>query len=282
MPTITQCPPHAAHLIEAPEPQFQRIALPFIPSEMDGTGEMHSPTNLSFDDIGRCQIKVRKPAPRQKPIPEYALDNNNMRAVLVRFMERRAFGNTVEGRRPMPGSDAQRLRRATAKMLGDRPRLISLIGKLSAEYVEGKNNGASPERLRELESEIENTDSQLRLMQNNFPAIVLSVMYRSYRLCEDSVTVAQALNLKPPAVRQLLHRLAQTWKLMQTESAPPTVCGRLPKTPLKRLERTRKSAARWYANLTPEQKESPAGQNQRVPALAVRRKTERLGVARGA
>jgi hypothetical protein len=139
-----------------------------------------------------------------------------MRQLLVRFMERRAFGRKVWVKRaPMPGTDVERLQRAQNKLLLDVPRLDALATKLCGEYVEGKRTGAAQERLLRLEVEIEGIDTQCRLAKS-MPEIIVGVIYRSYCLGEPSVTVAHALGLKPPAVRQLLSRLAQTWRLIQT------------------------------------------------------------------
>jgi hypothetical protein len=68
-------------------------------------------------------------------------------------------------------------------------------------------------RQQVLEQEIESLDTNLRLVDENAPATVLGVIYRSYNF--DSPAVGMALGLKPPHVRQLCWRLARTWERLQ-------------------------------------------------------------------
>jgi hypothetical protein len=67
--------------------------------------------------------------------------------------------------------------------------------------------------LRKLEIQIEALDTQL-VTVNRMVEIVAGVVYY-YSLGCNSVQVARALAIKPPAVRQLLWRLHRTWARIQ-------------------------------------------------------------------
>jgi hypothetical protein len=159
-------------------------------------------------------------------------------------------------------------------LLADVPRLEALATKLCIEYTEAKNYGARKKWLKHAAVEIEVVDSQI-IMSKRLPEIICGVIYRSYCSGDNSVEVAQALGLKPPAVRQLLSRLSKVWKKMQTEDAAPTVAGHLWKTPRHKLAQRGAARAKrhallmpaensarllaastkastWFANLTPE------------------------------
>jgi len=85
---------------------------------------------------------------------------------------------------------------------------------LCNELVALKAAGGDPARQRVLEVQIEALDTQVRMAQENWPAVTLAIVYRSYNLHENSCEVAQALSVKPPHVRQVLARLNQAWKRM--------------------------------------------------------------------
>jgi len=268
MPTVTICAPSAKHVLP-PQPSFFN---PYrhapVGAEMDGDGEMTSATRLSFSDYERMSVQTRNAAVyRQKPTPEYALDHNKMRRLLVRFMEARAFSKKQIAA-GLTGSDATRLQRAQEKLAADRPRLIALADKLCKEYTEAKSYGAHKEWLKHAAGEIENVDTQLRMQEENFPAVVLGVIYRSYCCGDNSVEVGNALSMKPPFVRQLLARLKKTWNQIQAEDAAPTAAGRLRKTPLKRLVAERAESAKWFANLTPEKREARKARDRIASSIA--------------
>jgi hypothetical protein len=248
---LEKCSPADAHGILAPQPIFADRQQYAVHAEVDGDGDWTSP-GISFDDYSKMRTFTKSATYRQKPIPIYATDPNSMRRLIVRVMERRAFGK----RGPGIGTDACRLSRAHAALLADIPRQESLLTSLCARYVDGQKNGADPATLRTLRIEIEGIDTQIRTAEK-LPTTLVGIVYRSYCLGEDSVTVGAAFGILPPSVRQLLNRLGGTWKLMQTEPPPAhTVCGRIRRTPPAVLERKKADAAQWFANLTPEEKEA--------------------------
>jgi hypothetical protein len=259
MASTTYCSPAAAHGVE-PEHQFAGRPTFAVSGHAEADGEFVT-TGLAFEDYKRMQTFSKKPTPRRKPVPSYATNPDDMRRLLVRFLEIRAFGALVECRRgPLPGSDAYRLRRAHMRLLDDVPRLDALAEKLCHRYVEGKRNGMSAAELRSLEIEIEGTDS-LSIIASRTPEIVLGVIYRSYCCHENSVVVGERLGLKPPSVRALLHRISKVWSRMQIENAPPSAVGSLPKESPERLEQRRKTSSKWYSSLTEEERSARMDRN---------------------
>lgn len=138
---------------------------------------------------------------RQKPVPEWAVNNAALRELLTRFFERRAGFRYAQ-----PGTPKERLDRAQAALLAQVPRRIDTIKKLCRELVAVRKQDPNSRRVATLTVEIEALDTQLRLVQSG-PAIVLGIVYHYYRNGYTSAEIGQVLKLKPPNVRQILRRL---------------------------------------------------------------------------
>jgi len=65
------------------------------------------------------------------------------------------------------------------------------------------------ERLRVLDTEIQNRDSQLCIIERGVGAVVAAIVYMYFRLGYDSVEVAEQLRLKSPLVHQVIWKLAR-------------------------------------------------------------------------
>jgi hypothetical protein len=176
-------------------------------------GEWRS-SGIAFEDYTRFNTQNHKPsAERRLPTPDWAVNDDKLREVLVVYLEHRARAGHKQ-----PGTQAERLARAVAKLRASTPAKIALIKKLNHEYATLKRSDPRHPRLRKLEIQIENLDTQLRLMIR--PAeVLIGVVYYYYRARLDSVGTGLALGIKPPAVRQTLRRLRRTWERMGT--APP-------------------------------------------------------------
>jgi len=68
-----------------------------------------------------------------------------------------------------------------------------------------------PTALRRLEAQIANIDSDI-FLASRLPEIVASVIYAYFRLCWNSVSVAEHLSIKSCAVRQMIYRVGRTAK----------------------------------------------------------------------
>lgn len=167
---------------------------------------------ISFDDYSRMQTHVRKlSASRRLDTPEWAVNQDKLRELLVVFLEDRA----LSGKKRFSGTLADRLAKAQGKLIADCENLKGLLDKLCREYVAVKKKNALDPRVKKLQIEIEGLDTRIRFEgKDGGASLVLGVVYYYYRCGLDSVAVAKQLGCKPPQVRQILWRLARTWDKM--------------------------------------------------------------------
>lgn len=207
-------------------------------------------TGIAFEDYARMSTHSHKASgERRLPTPVWAVNDGLLRELLVKFMEERAGF-----RRKQKGGLLERLERANAAVLAQRPRQIAVLTKLCKEYVAVKKYGAhqdctdeevmrlaekilgktplcaevAREKLakkyaRDWEIEIEGIDTYLRYTKNGGAGTVAAIVWLYYRVGLDSVGVGGELNLKPPHIRQILWRLHETWKGISSEHVPDTV-----------------------------------------------------------
>jgi hypothetical protein len=217
---LQKCAPAAAHLIEAPQPIFADRHQYAVHAEMDGDGDMVTTTGIAFEDYRVMTTQIHKRSgERRLPTPEWALDQTKLRAVIVRYFECRAFGSGLR-KHPIVGTEKERLARAQAKLVLDKEKKLAILDGLCREYVALKKDGSDPARVRKLEQLIEGLDTQIALVDRG-PAPFVAMIYFYYSLRMDSVGTAEALSIKPPAVRQSLFRLSNVWKELNGEPALP-------------------------------------------------------------
>jgi hypothetical protein len=208
LPKITILPPGP----ERPELHFdQRLRSGKMPVSVDfrAGGEVES-NQLSYEDYRGMSTQIHKlESFRRLDKPLWAMSDDLLRAVLVRYMEDRAM---LKG--PQPGSEKERLARAQKKLADLRAPRITSLQRLCAEY-----KSAAPERKQKLAQEIANVDTQLRT-EEFMPALVIGTVHAYYRRGLDSVATAEELGLRPPHVRQLLWRLHRTWEHMNEWRGP--------------------------------------------------------------
>lgn len=201
-------------------------------------------TGLAYEDYTRFATHTHKESgERRLPTPVWALNNNQFAEVLVTFMEERS-GMRTKQRGPL----LERLARAQARihevvLPSYRKQLVDLCKRFTRYQQHGRYGEWTEEQVREeytrkfnkdalpftdtvlaprfrMESQniekisilIENRDTFIR--ESNNPTagagIIARVVYLYYRAGLDSVGVGQELGLKPPHVRQILWRLADT------------------------------------------------------------------------
>jgi hypothetical protein len=218
MPAITYCPPAPAHITLEPLPAFnhgkkvtQDLEAIYCRLE-DGTLGYGSKGLDGSDFYGNStadrpgmQVAIHKPSgQRRLNTPAWALRNDMLANVIAQYCLNRASYRCVP--KPPIGA-AEKL--ALAKMLSKRrkKRLTEQLDRLCHRYVAIKNQ-IPPDyaALRNLEIEIENTDTSIRIV-DNAAEIAAGVVYHYYHRHADSVAVGQALGLKPPHCRILLYRL---------------------------------------------------------------------------
>jgi hypothetical protein len=188
------------HELAFDQHQFFRPGVP-VHADYAGNGEFSS-TGISFDDYSKMHAGQQSLfRGRRVPPPRWALNDVELREVLVRFLERRA-GLL----KPCGGTHAQRIRRARAKLKSRVPTQSALLDRMCRDYVASKRKRKTKTaRLRMQEMEIENLDTQLRMV-DPLP-VVARVVYLYHRCGLDSVQVGTAVHLKPPHIRGLLWRL---------------------------------------------------------------------------
>lgn len=182
-----------------------------VSAEFHGQDTWSSP-GVDFSDYTRMSTYTKKLAPnRRLATPPWALNDEMLRGIIVRFVEARA--NIKDRKQNVAADDLKsRLAAAQARMAERRPLMIRTLDGLCRAYVTVKNS-ESPEAecLRKLEVEIENYDTQLRI-NDDIAAKLAGVVHLYYRMGLDSVAVAQELNLKPPHVRMMCHKMWQVAK----------------------------------------------------------------------
>jgi hypothetical protein len=162
-------------------------------------------TGISFVDYSRMHVFARhvKNVHWRKGTPEWTVNDQQMRNVILTFLERRYYITSLV---PTGATDADRLARIeTHAKFQAKARQKHLDDRLDA-HRKALDEGAPAKRLRELELEAQNADS--RAMFDRRPVELLNaVVYLSYRLGYNSTTVAEQLKMRAPAVRVLLYRL---------------------------------------------------------------------------
>lgn len=208
------------------------------------TAEGWESTGLAYEDYTRFATHTHKESgERRLPTPNWALNNFQLAKVLVTFMEERSGL-----RKPSGGDLRERLKRAQDRIHevvipSYRKQLVELCLQFNRYKEKGRYTEWTDEQLREeytrkfhkdalpftdtvlapryrMEANtiektailIENRDTFIRESVNPTAGagIIARIVYLYYRVGLDSVGVAQECGLKPPHVRQILWRLADT------------------------------------------------------------------------
>lgn len=198
-------------------------------------------TGISFQDYGRMHVMRRaRVQERRLPTPLWAIRDEWLRILLVTYLEERFYckppvGQTLTVRLDLARRSAlyyaPRKRELLDQWLDDYHVIAKTrLGGLSDEQVleaflglrevkgqlpidvEVARNYMTSKKLRDLEIQIQNIDTDLVLTEKGHAEVIVAVVYLYYRLGWDSVTVAEQLGLKSPHVRQVLARLHGTWR----------------------------------------------------------------------
>lgn len=172
-------------------------------------------TGLDFADYARMGTQQRKQSgERRLATPEWALNPEKLRALIVRLMELRAYFMF-----PQPGTDAERLERAQ-RFITDwwLPKKTATLNRLCERFVALKKDPtATHEQIEKLSQIIESLDSEICILQKpeKGAEVLAGIVHHYYGVGLDSVGVATELGIKPPAVRQVLFSMHRVWKRMQ-------------------------------------------------------------------
>jgi ribosomal protein L37E len=200
---VTKCPPRNAYLLDPEQPVFgmRRSENLAVSATYHGAAGWSSP-GISFGDYDGMATQTHKiTIHRRRPMPDFMNHPDQLRAIIVRFVEQRAFGHHTE---KLSGTLAERLVRAEQELLARRPGKIKVFDGLCERWAELKNAGDPYAAKVALQIEVK--DTELR-MDERITAIITAVLYLSYKVGMKSNEVSAELGgIKPPLVRQILHR----------------------------------------------------------------------------
>ena len=173
--------------------------------EFRAGGEIDS-TGISFEDYGRMHMHTRKLfAFRKLPVPAWALNNDQLRAVITRCVEARA--HVGHHNILFTGTYAERLALAKQIIAARRQDHIDQCDRMLALHrlVQSKC-GDTPAVREVIARKVQEADTQI-ITDEKIELLLLGVAYRYWRLGETSPEVGAALGIKPPLVRQLCWRM---------------------------------------------------------------------------
>ena len=155
---------------------------------------------ISFVDFGSMHVHRRKTQERRLPAPEWALNDEGTRRVVLRFCE----GHV--GIRKGFGTDAERMQAIRDKAKAILPNKEAQVEIALRQFHE--LNGAQPEGThRDFSIQVQNRDTQIQVLRRGLPELATAAVYLYYRLGWSSVAVAEQLKIKSPAVREWLYRM---------------------------------------------------------------------------
>ena len=176
-------------------------------------------TEIAFSDASAFHF-TRGLSPklgRKTPTPEWALSDEKLRQVVIAYLEVRFYIW------PQPGATYDDRIAAIRKASALRATTYrEHVRTMLAAY-----RTIEADRQQKFATEIQNLDTQV-VLADRLVEVVLHAVYLSYRLNYNSVQVAEATGLKPPAVRALLWRLRKTWDWLSTTGIRPPHGGRGP------------------------------------------------------
>ncbi len=148
-------------------------------------------------------------AVRRSPTPAWVLRDEQVREVLVAYLEGRFYI------REQQGTLQDRIARCRVKAESQLPRKREKLQELIESFRElSRLPGTKPSALQLLERQIMNIDTDIYLT-TKLPEIAAAVAYLFWRLNWNSVSIAEELQLKSPHIRQLLYRLNPTYEKME-------------------------------------------------------------------
>lgn len=203
--SLKKCPPMPAHGLAAPEPAFGNRYKQPVSVEFHADGEVTA-TGFSFEEYAFAQTRIRKlHGERRLPTPSWAFDYAQQRELLARFWEMRA--GILHPRIDTP---EKRLRYAYRRYMRKYvPKFRETLHELCHEFVACQD----PKRRRQLEIEIQGTDTQLRTAEQG-PALIVGIIHHYYAVGLDSVGTGAELGVRPVSVRQTLNRLHKMHRAM--------------------------------------------------------------------
>jgi hypothetical protein len=211
--TYTQFPPQPE---QSSTPHFDKFQFD------NGRGRFLKGSKLDFRDMERMHLFPisNQQKGRRTGIPAWALSNQSLQKVLVHYLSTRfAVKNTkgnLQQRLALCTAAGKKRARKEKQRTEERIREYRAIfgerfHELETERYErlfcsALRGESLAERLKRVELQIHNSDGAA-FVSARAAAIAASVCYLAYRLGWPSPSIAEHLDLRAPAVRQILHRL---------------------------------------------------------------------------
>lgn len=212
---ITHCPPSERPSLHYDKHNFNRsgrmIAATRVSRDEDGLLDWQS-TGIALSEVdhmnGWTPLHNLAKGRRFDP-PSFAVNDKDLRLVIVHAIERRAYGSSkriLDSARHTGLTLVERLKRAEDKCRARAGRMSTILDRLCREFVTLRNDRTDDKRLGTVQTLIQQTDTQLRIDQH--PAEVYGyILYSYFRTGAASHQVAADLGLHAPAIRQLLFRI---------------------------------------------------------------------------
>jgi hypothetical protein len=190
-----------------------RRHLPVQHATFNAEGEAES-NGVDWGDFNRMGSISHKLNAHRRNFPAWAMNDAQLRAVMVRYVELRACF-----KRPQPGTDAERLKRAEALLAARTLVAQATLTKLCKEHLALKRSGGDAGYIRKLGEEIEGIDTAI-LINKNIAGIALRLAVLYWRQGFNSVECASEVHLKPPHCRMMLMRLCTVAAQLGLGAAP--------------------------------------------------------------
>lgn len=188
----------------------------------DNRGRFLKGAKLDFRDMERMHVLpvANEQKGRRTAVPAWALSDQNLRQVLLHYLATRfAVKNTngtLQQRLAMCTAAGKRRARKEERITEQRIQEYRAISgqrfhELEPEryqrlFCSALKGESLAERLKRVELQIHNSDSSA-FVSARAAAIAASVCYLAYKLGWPSPSIAEHLDLRAPAVRQILYRL---------------------------------------------------------------------------
>lgn len=232
MPTITLCPPAAAHLVQPLDRhQFeQHHAHPVHHAEWNGEGDPENPTGLSFNDCDR--MSTQRHAGHQRAVPEWTRKNENLQRVILMLWLKRSLFNSG-GRAYFLANHAdmsplQQLKVLQTHLLQTvELHLLPHLDELCWDFA----TNPDPLQRKKLALEIRQLDAEIISIQKG-PARLARLLHLAWGCGWDSVAIGSELKMTSVNVRQILHRALLCWAEISGEAYRPRNWGGRPVRPL--------------------------------------------------
>ena len=172
-----------------------------------GVDEGWSSTGLGYEEKESFSVTsngVQPGAWRRRPTPDWALSDAKVKAVIVAFLEHRAYCNGHRTACTQLSLDERR-RLAETRLQALEAGLLKQIDGLQARWRDARKSGQH-DAAAQLERKIEELDSRI-LVNRRAGAIAAGAIYYYLRAGLVSVETAELLKIKPPLVRQIVWRL---------------------------------------------------------------------------